>query len=215
MNERTLKALAVACLAIAIGAVLGSVQATLRSGALQGPQALLVTPAAEVWLGVDHDLWRITAQGQLRDVTPVAAIGLPGAPANLVRVPGAGVVATVRGDPILYFLDTATARVTRTLLPQWPADLASHGKRAINLAFDAQGRLAVATGGGDAVALFDAEGRFLARTPPGTYQFTNGLWWNEAGLWTTDTNRYTLRLLDRETMQERKAELSTFLLKTS
>lgn len=205
MSARIFKALTVFFLAAAIGAVAFSVQATLRGGAVQGPGALLVASGEEVWLSVDQALWRIGADGRLRDQQPVLALGLPGAPANLVHGPQGQVVATVRDDPTLYVLDATTARVTDRRALQWPAELARHGGRAINLDFDAQGRVAVATGGGDAVALFDRDGRFVARTLPGSYEFTNGLWWTGQGLWTTDTNRFTLRLLDATTLREQKA----------
>lgn len=205
MAVRVMKALALACLAVAIAAVVGSVRATLTAGAIQGPSALVVTPAGEVWIGVDDALWRASAQGQLRDEQPIRATGLPGPAANFVRGPGGSIVASVRGDATLYFLDAGSARVTRRMNPQWPPDLHKHGGRAINFAFDDTGRVAIATGGGDAVALFDGEGRFVARTAPNAYAFTNGLWWSEAGLWTTDTNRYTLRLLDGTTLAERQA----------
>ena len=39
------------------------------------------------------------------------------------------------------------------------------------------------------------EARFLARTGADTYQFTNGLWWVDDALWTTDTNRFELKRL--------------------
>ncbi len=205
MAARIFKALTVFFLTAAIGAVALSVQAALRGGAVQGPGALLVTPADEVWLGVDQELWRIGADGRLRDRQPVSALGLPGAPANLVHGPGGQVVATVRGDPTLYLLDATSARVTEQRSLKWPAELARHSGRAIHLDFDAQGRVAVATGGGDAVALFDRDGRFIARTLPGAYEFTNGLWWSAQGLWTTDTNRFTLRLLDTASLVERQS----------
>lgn len=205
MPARIFKALTVFFLAAAIGAVAFSVHATLRGGAIQGPGALFVAPSGEVWLGVDQALWRIGADGRLRDRQPVSALGLPGAPANLVHGPKGQIVATVRGDPTLYLLDAASARVTARRSLQWPAELARHGGRAINLDFDAQGRVAVATGGGDAVALFDRDGRFVARTVPASYEFTNGLWWTAQGLWTTDTNRFTLRLLDAASLVERQS----------
>ena len=205
MSVRVLKALAVACLAVALGAIVGSVRATLGAGAIQGPSALVVTPGGEVWVGVDEALWRISAQGRLLDEQPIRATGLPGAAANFVRGPGGAIVASVRGDATLYFLDATSARVSRRLNPQWPPELQGHGARAINFAFDATGRVAIATGGGDAVALFEPDGRFIARTAPATYVFTNGLWWNDEGLWTTDTNRFTLRLLDGMTLGQRKA----------
>jgi len=45
---------------------------------------------------------------------------------------------------------------------------------AINYAFHDDGRVAIATGGGHAVAVFDAGGHFLGRTKPDLYKFTNG-----------------------------------------
>jgi hypothetical protein len=50
------------------------------------------------------------------------------------------------------------------------------------------------------VALFDADGRFIARTAPEQYRFTNGLWWVGDALWTTDTNRTQLKRLDGRTL---------------
>lgn len=205
MDDRVLKALAVLFLALAIGAVFGSVQATSRASAFQGPSALIVTSGGEVWLSVERELWRVSRDGSLRDTQAIEATGLPGAPASLVHAPDGSVVASVRGDATLYVLDAASARVVRRLAPQWPDDLRQHGARAINFAFAADGRVAIATGGGHAVALFDPEGRFLARTAPGAYEFTNGLWWSAEGLWTTDTNRFALRLLDPATLAQRRA----------
>ncbi len=205
MKQRIANALALLCMALAIGAVIGSVRATLSAGAIEGPSALLVARSGEVWLGVNQELWRVSAEGRLIERQPIATTGLPGAPAHLVHAPDGSVVANVRRDPTLYWMDAASARVVRHVLPQWPDALAKHGGRAINFAFDAQARVAVATGGGDAVALFDDVGRFIAQTPPSTYVFTNGLWWSEAGWWTTDTNRFALRLLDVESMQPLRA----------
>lgn len=202
MDDRVLKGLAALCLAIAIGAVIGSVQATSRASGLFGPCALIVLPGGDVWLGVDRELWRVSRDGALRDARPVETTGLPGAPANLVHGPDGSVVASVRGDATLYVLDAATARVVRRLSLQWPRDLLPHGSRAIQFAIDDEGRVAVSTGGGHAVALFGPAGDFLARTPSGAYEFTNGLWWSAEGLWTTDTNRFMLRLLDGRTLAE-------------
>lgn len=173
-----------------------AVVATLTIRPVFGPMALVVTAQGEVWIDVDGELWRASADGRLMDRRRWDALGLPGAPANLLRHPGGDLVATVRRDSTLYRLDPRTAQVTGRLLPQWPAELRQHSGRAINLAFHPDGRFAVATGGGDAVALFDAQGGFLARTPPGSYRFTNGLWWAGDALWTTDTNRTQIKRLN-------------------
>jgi len=200
MTPRALKSLAVAGLALAIALLVLSLASGLQAGAITGPEALGVTPGGEVWIGVDKALWRVSAQGRWLGETPVADLGLPGPPSNLVRQPDGPLVATVRDHPALFVLDPATAHVTRTITPRWPEDLASKGKDAINVAFAPDGRIAIATGGGHTVVLFDAQGNFLARTAPGTYRFTNGLWWAGDALWTTDTNRSALRRLDGRTL---------------
>ena len=205
MNTRVLKGLAIAGLLVSILTVGWGIHAMLAAGRMLGPSALLVAPNGTVWIGVDQQLWRATPDGRLIDTADLAALGLPGAPANLLRHPDGAVVATVRDDATLYFLDPVTAKVIRTQRPAWPQDLADHGGRAINLAFHPDGRIAIATGGGHAVALFDGQGRFLARTAPGTYEFTNGLWWVGEALWTTDTNRLQLKRLDGRSLQTRES----------
>jgi len=200
MTPRAIKSAAVAGLALAIALLAYSLASGMQSSAITGPQALGATPRGEVWIGVDKALWRVSSQGRWLGATPVADLGLPGPPSNLVRQPDGHLVATVRDVPELFVLDPDTAHVARTITPRWPADLASKGKDAINVAFAPDGRIAIATGGGHTVVLFDAQGNVLARTAPGTYRFTNGLWWAGDSLWTTDTNRTTLRRLDGRTL---------------
>ena len=206
MNTRGIKFVAVLLLAAAIAALVGAFIASDRAARVQGPGALVVGIDREVWIGVDDALWRVSPDGQLRARIGIATTGLPGPPANLVRHPGGAIVATVRDDPTLYFLDAAQARVTRRVLPRWPAELVRHGGRAINLAFHPDGRVAIATGGGHAVALFDADGAFIARSAPDTYKFSNGLWWQGDALWTTDTNRFRLKRLDGTTLELREEQ---------
>ena len=195
------KHLAVAGLAVAIALLALALWCGDRASRIQGPSALAVLPDQSVWLSVDDELWRLGADGRLLDrVDSMGALGTPGLVGNLARHPSGAVVAAVRDDPRLFFLDPATGRLQRTLLPQWPADLAQHAARAISYAFSPAGLLAVATGGGHAVALFDGEGRFLARTQPDLYRFTNGLWWQGEALWTTNTNRFHLIELDPRSM---------------
>lgn len=191
---------AVALMLAAAAAWALALQAASRAIEVLGPSALLTTAAGEVWIGVDDRLWRASAQGTLRHDDALAALGLPRAPANLVQAPDGRIVATVRDDATLYLLDPLSAKVTGTLQPQWPADIARHGGRAINLAFHADGRFAIATGGGHLVALFGPQGAFLGRTAPETYRYTNGLWWQGDALWTTDTNRFLLKRLDPTTL---------------
>lgn len=198
------KGVATLFLLLAVAAVVLALQASQRRIAIQGPSALAVLPDGTVWLGVEQALWRFDATGVRAAVVPAGPRGLPGAPANLLVHPGGALVATVRDDPTLYFLDPVTGTLQSRLTPQWPAELQRHSARATVLAFHRDGRFAIATGGGHAVAAFDPQGRFLARTAAGTYEFTNGLWWEGDGLWTTDTNRFALVQLDGRTLRERR-----------
>lgn len=152
-RHRLLQALAVAGLLGAIALVLAAIHATLRAGEILGPGALVRTASGEVWLQVDRELWRLDAQGHRMQTLPVLALGLPGPPSHLVRHPSGAVVATVRDEPALYRLDASSARVAGTIAPQWPDDPARHASRAIDVAFASDGRVAIATGGGHAVAL--------------------------------------------------------------
>lgn len=202
-TARRLQALAIACLALAIAAIGAALYASTRAAGVQGPGALVVTAADEAWLGIDDELWRLAADGTTLGHQPFATLGLPGPPAGWQRLASGRIVATVRDDPGLYWIDPATRRVERRVQPRWPADLERHAARATTAAVHDDGRIAIATGGGHAVALFAADGAFIARTAPGTYRFTNGLWWLGDELWTTDTNRFVLRRLDGRTLASR------------
>lgn len=203
MSVKQLKAGAMLVLALAVGAIAFALWASDRRVKIQGPSAVAVLPDGAVWVSVDDRLWRLDAQGRRQLAVAAAAHGVPGLIGNLVAHPGGQLVASTRDDPALYFLDPATGAARSRLLPAWPADLQRHGGRAITYAFHPDGRVAISTGGGHAVALFDAAGRFVARTVPGTYQFSNGLWWSGETLWTTDTNRFALVELDGRTLAEK------------
>lgn len=209
-NVRQRQVLAVLLLVASVACLVWALARSHRAVGIQGPAALVVTPAGEVWVGVgvgaDARLLRLGTDGRLKADDPVATVGLPDAPSNLVWHPQGLVLATVRDDPTLYLLDPARARVVRHVLPQWPAELARHGGRAINLGLHPDGRIAIATGGGHAVALFQADGRFIARSAPDTYRFSNGLWWVGDTLWTTDTNRTQLKRLEGRTLALQQTE---------
>ena len=203
MSIKLLKTVAVLFMLLALGCVAGAFMATNERINIQGPSALAVLPDRTVWVSVDEALWHLDANGGRLAVVNGSAIGVFGRIGNLVVHGNGQLVAQVRNDPGLYFLDPETALVKSRLVPQWPADLGEHGSNAINYAFSDDGRVAIATGGGHAVALFDGEGRFLGRTKPGMYKFTNGLWWSGDTLWTTDTNRQQLVELDGNTLAEK------------
>jgi hypothetical protein len=203
MTAKTLKNLAVALLALAIACVALAFSASNQRLAIQGPSALAVLPDRSVWLSVDQALWHLDADGARVAVVDGRTLAVGGLIGNLVLHPDGRLVASVRDDPTLYFLDPSSARIVHRLAPQWPTDLARHASRAITFAFHDDGRVAIATGGGHAVAVFDANGRFLGRSRPGLYQFTNGLWWTAGSLWTTDTNGVALVELDAATWREK------------
>lgn len=203
MSIKMLKAIAVLLMLLSLAWVFGAVTANSRSVEIQGPSALAVLPDQSVWVSVDKALWHMNENGNRVALMDGDALGIGGRIGNLVLHPNGQLVAQVRNDPTLYFLDAKTASIQSRLVPQWQPDLAQHGSDAINYAFHNDGRVAIATGGGHAVALFDAEGRFLARTKPDLYRFTNGLWWVGDTLWTTDTNRQELVELDGNTLAEK------------
>lgn len=202
MSVRKFKAAALVCLLLAIAAVAAALLASQRRVAIQGPSAIAPLPDGTVWLAVEDALWRFDAEGRRMAVVPASAHGMPRAIGALAPHPDGRLVAWARGDAALHFLDPATGAPRGRIVPQWPADLRQHGDRAIHYAFHPDGRVAIATGGGHAVAVFGADGRFLGRTAPGTYEFTNGLWWHGDRLWTTDTNRFALVELDGATLRE-------------
>ncbi|HET9483999.1 MAG TPA: hypothetical protein VFO79_08580, partial [Xanthomonadales bacterium] len=200
MNTSLLKGLAIALLVVAIALAGAAIRWQLEAGAILGPGALVATSRGEVWLQLDHALLRLDGEGRLLHEDDVATLGLPRPSAHLARHPDGRVVAVLANDATLYYLDAGSARVEHTVRPRWPADLARHGARAVHVAFADDGRIAISTGGGHAVATFDPQGAFLARTRDAAYRFTNGLWWDGDTLWTTDTNRFRLKQLDGRTL---------------
>lgn len=174
--------------------------ANQRSVAIQGPGALQAVSPDTLWLGVDEELWVLDREGRRTARRTARELGLSKAVSNIVPGAPGQVLLTSRGDADWQVVDAATLAPLRTIRPRWPADLAGNYRRAIHLAVAPDGSVAVATGGGHAVLLFDADGGLQARTAPSTYHFTNGLWWSPDGWWTTDTNRFVLRLLDARTL---------------
>jgi hypothetical protein len=203
MSLKLFKTSAVLLMLLALGCVAEAIMATTERGQIQGPTAIAVLPDGSVWLTVEDAIWHLDGNGKRIALVDAATLGVGGRIGNLVMHPNGQLVAQVRGDPTLYFLDPVTALIQSRLVPQWQPDLSRHSSDAINYAFSEDGRVAIATGGGHAVALFDTQGRFLGRTQPGTYEFTNGLWWSHESLWTTDTNRQQLVELDGTTLAEK------------
>ncbi|AVP58599.1 hypothetical protein [Pulveribacter suum] len=199
---RLSKALAVGCLLLTMGCVALALWAGERKSAVQGPWGLAVLPGGQVWLSVDDALWQLDAQGRRLNTVTTAQAGLPGPAGILAAHPAGHLVAWARHHPGLHLLSADDARPLHSLIPAWPAALRRHADNAIHFAFAPDGRVAIATGGGHAVAQFGPQGQFLGQSPAGTYRFTNGLWWDEpgGGWWASDTNRPALVRLDDATL---------------
>lgn len=203
-RQRRWQRLATALVALALLLIAFSFYAGQRRVQVQGPWGLAAVPGG-VWLSVDQQLWRLDAAGRRQRIVDTAALG--GTVGLLAAHPAGGLMAWVRRGTSLYLLDASSGALLRRLEPAWPEDLRRHADEAIHLAVAPDGSFAVATGGGHAVALFDAQGRFQARSPAGTYRFTNGLWWSD-GWWTTDTNGMALvKLHPRDLTEVRRIAL--------
>lgn len=199
-SSRAMQALAGGLLALALAGIALTMVANGKWVAIQGPGALQVMARDTLWLGVDEELWVVDDLGHRNARRSAHELGFTEAVSNIVPAPGNQALLSSRGDAEWQLVDRATLARVRSIRPQWPEDVARLPLRAVHLAVSPEGDIAAATGGGHTVLLFDRDGRFLARTAPDTYRFTNGLWWSPEGWWTTDTNRFALHLLDAKTL---------------
>lgn len=199
-----MKKIAIAFLAAAIAAIASSFWFSQHGNEIQGPSALAVLDDKSVWLSVDEELWQLSSEGHLLSKTNSQKLGMSGRVDNIVVHPSGQLVLNIRDQEALRFFDPNSGKIQGSLVPQWPASLREHSSRSINFAFSANGLLAIATGGGHAVALFDETGHFLRRTAPDFYRFTNGLWWQADVLWTTNTNKFELIALSALSMEAEK-----------
>src|SRR5512133_4215573 len=199
-SAHAMKQLATALLFLALMAIAGLYVANQRAIAIQGPGALQAMGAGRVWLGVNEELWTLGSDGRRTGRHSARDLGFTEAVSNIVLAPEGQALLTSRGDLQWRVVDRNTLAPVRTITPQWPQDFKDNYLRAIHLAISPNWDIAVGTGGGHTVLLFDRDGRFKTRTATGTYYFTNGLWWSPEGWWTTDTNRSALHLLDTETL---------------
>jgi hypothetical protein len=184
-------------LALAIASIFLAIWASQARLDVQGPSALAISPDGSSWLAVEREIWQIDASG--RRIQSLPGPSDRKGVAQLMLRPNGTLWAVIQGEEVVYALDGSSWGKAVRL--QWQADLHRHGTRAQTLAIAADGRIAAATGGGHAVALFAPDGNFIARTPPGTYQFTNGLWFEGETLWTTDTNGGALVRLELPSMK--------------
>jgi hypothetical protein len=196
----TMRKIAAALLGLALAAIGAMHYAGQRTIAIQGPGALQAMGEQALWLGVNDDLWVLDARGTRIARKSAAELGLTAAVSNIVPAPDGQALLTSRADTSWQVVNRADLSRVRTIKPQWPAQFVDHSSGAIHVAVSPDWDIAVATGGGHAVLLFDGSGAFKGRSAPGLYHFTNGLWHSPDGWWTTDTNSFKLRLLDTKTL---------------
>ncbi len=196
-----MKKLAVGLVALALAGIAAVHWASQRMIAIQGPGTLQAINGQTLWLGVNDDLWVLDRAGHKTGQRSFSQLGLTEAVSNIALAPGGQALVTSRGDKTWQVLDTRDLSRVRTIAPQWPAQFRDNYLRAIHVAVSPDWDIAVATGGGHTVLLFDRDGKFKTQTAPDTFYFTNGLWHGPQGWWTTDTNRSTLRLLDTATLE--------------
>ncbi|HVE51825.1 MAG TPA: hypothetical protein VNB23_00430, partial [Ramlibacter sp.] len=200
-----MKQLATALLGLALAGIALTYAANQKSVGIQGPGTARAVTDDTLWLVVNEELWTLDRGGHRTGVRTSQQLGLAEAVSNIVPAPGGQAILTSRGDLAWQVVDRATLARVRGITPKWPADFADNYLRAIHLAVAPDGDVAVATGGGHAVLLFDAQGGYKARTAAGTYRFTNGIFWSPEGWWTTDTNRFALHLLDAQTLAVKRS----------
>lgn len=199
-SARTMRAVAMVLLGLALAAIGAMHYASQRAIAIQGPGALQALDGQTLWLGVNDELWVLNAQGSRTVRKTAAELGLAAAVSNIVPAPDGQALLTSRADVNWQVVNRSDRSRVRTIKPQWPAQFQDHTTGAIHIAISPDWDIAVATGGGHTVLVFDGNGNFKGRTTPDLYRFTNGLWHGPEGWWTTDTNEFKLRLLDTKTL---------------
>ncbi|MDQ3059607.1 MAG: hypothetical protein M3R45_08775 [Pseudomonadota bacterium] len=204
-SAQALKTAATVLLLLALIVIAGVHLCSQKAVAIQGPGVMQVIGPDRVWLGVNQDLWVLDAAGHKLAQKTAQELGLSRAVSNIAPAPDGQVLLTARDQPSWVVVRGADLAPVGTIAPQWPQDIQGNISNAIRVAVSPTWDIAVATGGGHTVLLFDKNGKLKARTHPGAYNFTNGLWHSPEGWWTTDTNRFVLRLLDSETLAEKKA----------
>ena len=204
-SAKAMKTAAGALLLMALLVIAAVQLSSQKAIAIQGPSALQAVGPDRLWLGVNKELWALDAAGRKLSQKTSQDLGLAGAVSNIAPAPDGDVLLTTRGQASWVVVRAADMTVVRTITPEWPEEFKGNVSRAIRVAVSPDWDIAVATGGGHTVLLFDKTGTLKARTPKNTYYFTNGLWHSPKGWWTTDTNRFVLRLLDTRTLAQNES----------
>jgi hypothetical protein len=204
-STHAMKNLALVLIALALAAIAAVHFSSQKMVAIQGPGALQQVGPDRLWLGVNNDLWVLDAAGHKLAQKTAQELGLNRAVSVIAPAPDGEVLLASRNQANWIVARASDMAVLRTITPQWPAEFKGNQSNAMHIAVSASWDIAVALGGGHTVLLFDKEGRFKAKTSKGTYYFTNGLWSDPQGWWTTDTNKFFLRLMDGGTLAEKQS----------
>lgn len=159
-----------------------------------------------LWIADQENILVANDQGQERRRFALKTMGLKHPPGAILSVSSDRVLLIERFSDKLVEFDPVSGKPLRAFSLQWPQGFSGNDEvvMAATTPLDASGHydLAVSTGGMHAVLLFDSDGRFKARSKDGAYRFTNGIWFSPEGWWTTDTNRFFLRRLKLDSLEE-------------
>lgn len=202
MNSKRLAEMLVGLiLLLAIGCAALAIYAGDRKAHHWGPRILEQAQSGEVWLVIDQDLFIASPDGVMRRHVPLAALNLPGPVNAIVPLPdGEGQARMLIGVINLpqWLVMDGDGRVVDRITP---SGVDMPFSETFHLAVSPDGRIAMSSGGDHSVLLFDARGKFLARSESGLFRFANGLWF-ESGQWfVVDTNHHQVRRLNGETMK--------------
>jgi hypothetical protein len=204
-STQAMKNVAMALLAMALAVIAAVHFSSQKMIAIQGPGALQQVSPDRLWLGVNNDIWALDAAGRKLAQKTALELGLNRAVSVIAPGPDGEVLLASRNQANWIIARASDMSVVRTITPQWPQEFQGNLTNALHFAVSSSWDIAVALGGGHTVLLFDKDGRFKAKSPKGAYYFTNGLWSDAQGWWTTDTNKFFLRLMDSETLAEKQS----------
>jgi hypothetical protein len=190
-------------LAIALGCAWMAWQTHGRRAQAPGLTALAALPDGAVWLAINQELWHLDAQGRLKSRQPIRETGLSAAPLRLAAPDQRSLYALVPKAREVAVLDASTARLQRRIALQWPSDL-PQDSGAIDLAVAPDGRIALAHAAAQAVLLFDAQGRLLARSASKALAQPTSVWWDDDDLWVADASQHQLLRLSGSSLATRQ-----------
>jgi hypothetical protein len=200
-----LQSIVVVLLGLVALCVVMAIRSSSNAAHSMGPQALGIV-GDRVWIADELGLFITDAHGEIQLQRTHADLGVKSI-SGIAMVDAQHALIASRDSTTIKLVSAIDCSLLRDIHLQLPADLDNMGSAMLWIAahpIDSSGHfeIAAATGGNHTVVRFNDDGRLLARTKAGLFRFTNGLWYADGGLWTTDTNRYYLRKLDTDTLAQ-------------